>query len=66
MAEDQKVIIRNIRRDIHDEMKKAEKDKEISQDELKRGEGRLQKATDIFVAQVDEGIEVKEAELKQI
>lgn len=66
MAEDQKVIIRNIRRDIHDEMKKAEKDKEISQDELKRGEGRLQKATDIFVAQVDEVIEVKEAELKQI
>jgi ribosome recycling factor len=66
LAEDQKVIIRNIRRDIHDYMKNSEKNKEISQDELKKGEVRLQKLTDTYVAHVDQVTENKEAELKQI
>jgi ribosome recycling factor len=66
MAEEQKVIIRNIRRDIHEDVKKMEKDKEISQDELKRGETKLQKLTDAYVAQIDQVLLAKETELKQV
>jgi ribosome recycling factor len=66
MTEDQKIIIRNIRREAHDDMKKMEKDKEISQDDLKRGETRLQKLTDAYILQVDQAAHAKEIELKQV
>jgi len=66
MAEEQKVIIRNIRRDAHEDMKKAEKEKEISQDELKRGEAKLQKLTDVHILLVDQAVQGKETELKQV
>ncbi len=65
MAEEQKVIVRNIRRDAHEDMKRMEKDKEISQDDLKRGEVKLQKITDGYVALADQVAEAKETELKQ-
>jgi ribosome recycling factor len=66
MAEDQKIIIRNLRRDSHEDMKKMEKDKEISQDDLKRGEVKLQKVTDSYIAMTDQVAEAKEVELKQV
>ena len=66
MAEEQKIIIRNIRRDAHEDMKKMEKEKEISQDDLKRGEVKLQKLTDTYVMQVDVTVQGKETELKQV
>ncbi len=66
MAEEQKVIIRNIRRDAHEDIKKMEKEKEISQDDLKRGEAKLQKLTDAYVLQVDQVAQSKETELKQV
>ncbi len=66
MTEEQKVIIRNIRRDAHEDLKKMEKDKEISQDDLKRGETRLQKLTDTYVALADQVALAKETELKQV
>jgi ribosome recycling factor len=66
MAEDQKIAIRNIRRDAIDELKKLEKSKEISQDDLKRGEVKMQKLTDSFINILD-GLENSKAiELKQV
>ena len=66
MAEDQKIAIRNIRRDAIEDIKKLEKNKEISQDDLKRGEGKLQKLTDSFVGMIDGLESTKATELKQV
>lgn len=64
--EEEKIVIRNIRRDSHEELKKQEKDKEISQDELKRGEVKLQKLTDAYILLADQTGAAKETELKQV
>ena len=66
MAEDQKVILRNHRRDALDAIKKMEKDKEISQDDMKRGEAKLQKMVDAYVANIDQLTAAKETELRQV
>jgi ribosome recycling factor len=65
-AEDTKVAIRNIRRDIVDKIKKLEKDKKISEDEMFRSEEDIQKVTDNFIAKVDEALKKKEREIKEI
>src|SRR5262249_44994327 len=52
--EESRVAIRNLRRDALESLRKEEKEKTISEDDLKRGQERLQKLTDQFVAQVDE------------
>ena len=64
--EEEKIVIRNIRRDALEELKKQEKDKEISQDELKRGEVKMQKITDAFILLADQVGQAKETELKQV
>jgi ribosome recycling factor len=64
--EDARVAIRNIRRAIHDDLREFEKEKMISEDELKRGEADLQKLTDKYVEKVDEAGARKEAEIKEI
>jgi ribosome recycling factor len=66
MLEEQKIVVRNIRRDALEDLKKQEKAKEISQDDLKRGETRLQKLTDTFVGMIDGVGTAKETELKQV
>ncbi|MCL2707381.1 MAG: ribosome recycling factor [Dehalococcoidia bacterium] len=66
MAEEQKVAIRNIRRDAIEDIKKLEKNKEISQDSLKRGEIKLQKLTDSYTGMIDSMESTKAAELKQV
>jgi ribosome recycling factor len=66
LLEEQKIIIRNLRRDALDDMKKQEKNKEISQDDLKRGEAKLQKITDAFIILADDTAQMKETELKQV
>ena len=55
-AEDSKVSIRSVRREGIDEAKKAQKDSEITEDELKSAEDQIQKLTDKKVAQIDEMI----------
>lgn len=62
-AEGAKVAIRNVRRDANQAVKELEKSKQISSDELKRGEAEIQKLTDQFVAKVDEVAAAKEKEL---
>ena len=65
-AEESRVTIRNIRREGHDEIRKAEKDKQISEDELKRATERLQKLTDGYIGQVDEMARRKEHEVLEV
>ena len=62
-VEEARVAVRNVRRDIHDHLRKLEHDHSISQDDLKRSETELQKLTDEQVAQVDEIGEEKEQEV---
>ncbi|MFA7627542.1 MAG: ribosome recycling factor [Candidatus Kapaibacterium sp.] len=62
-AEEAKVAIRNVRRDLIDELKKEEKAKIINEDDRKRGEEEIQKITDEFVKQTDQILDKKEKEL---
>jgi ribosome recycling factor len=63
IAEEGKIAIRNIRRDQMEALKKSEKNKEITEDERKKGEDQLQKVTDEYVAKVDKTVIEKEKEL---
>jgi len=65
-AEQQKVAVRNVRRDAMDDLKKAEKDSVINQDEQKRMETEIQKFTDEAVKRVDEALKTKEQEIMQV
>jgi ribosome recycling factor len=65
-AEQQKVAVRNVRRDAMDDLKKAQKDGAITEDELKRMEGDVQKLTDEAVKRVDETLKTKEQEIMQV
>jgi ribosome recycling factor len=65
-AEQQKIAVRNVRRDAIDDAKKAEKDAVISQDDLKRFETEVQKITDEAVKRVDDTLKTKEQEIMQV
>jgi ribosome recycling factor len=65
-AEQQKVAVRNVRRDAMDDLRKAEKDAVINQDEQKRLEAEVQKLTDEAVKRVDEALKTKEQEIMQV
>ena len=65
-TEQGRVAIRNVRRDAIDGFKKLEKSKEITEDEVKGNESKVQKLTDQFVAQADDLGKKKEAELMQV
>ena len=65
-AEQQKIAIRNVRRDANDDLKKAEKDSAITQDEQRRMESEVQKFTDEAIKRVDEALKTKEQEIMQI
>jgi ribosome recycling factor len=65
-GEGAKVSIRNIRRDANDALKKLIKDKEISEDDERRAQDEIQKATDKAVAEVDKMLQVKEADLMAV
>ena len=66
MAENSKIAIRNIRRIFNDELKKLEKNKEITEDELRKSLDDVQKITDNFIKKTDEVSEKKEKEIKEI
>ncbi|GAA2184532.1 ribosome recycling factor [Brooklawnia cerclae] len=65
-AEDARVAVRNTRRHAIDSVKKAEKDKEISEDDAKRAEKRLDDETKKSVEAIDELLKAKEAELMAV
>ena len=66
MGEDCKVAVRNIRRDAMDQVKKQEKNSEITEDDRKDLEAKLQKATDKFIKLIDEESEKKTKEIMTI
>ncbi|WP_245589901.1 ribosome recycling factor [Caldanaerobius polysaccharolyticus] len=66
IAETSRVAIRNVRREAIDQVKKMEKNKEISEDEMKKGQDEVQKLTDKYIKQVDEICAKKEAEIMEI
>lgn len=65
-AEEARVAVRNIRRDVNDHFKRQERDHEISEDELRRLEAEVQKVTDAHIAQIDELLKRKEAEILEV
>ena len=65
-AEDAKVAIRNIRRDAVDGVKKLEKDKQITEDDLKRSEKEIQDHTNSHIAKIDEVLAHKEKEVMEV
>ncbi|MBQ4568116.1 MAG: ribosome recycling factor [Desulfovibrio sp.] len=65
-GEEAKVAVRNVRRDANDSLKKLEKDKAITEDDLKRSVDDVQKLTDRFVAEVDKKCTAKEKEIMEI
>ena len=65
-AEDGRVAVRNIRRNALEEFREMERNKDISQDDLKRAQEQLQQLTDKFVAEVDKAAKAKEAELLEV
>ncbi|MBB5190041.1 ribosome recycling factor [Silvimonas terrae] len=62
-AEGARVSTRNIRRDANNDLKNLLKDKEISEDEERRGQEEVQKLTDKYIAEVDKALAEKEKEL---
>jgi len=66
MGEEFRVAVRNERHDALDKLKKAEKAKEITQDDIKGLESRVQKITDSYVKQVDDQVAAKEKEIVTI
>ena len=65
-AEKGRVSVRNVRRDANGDLKELQKEKEITEDDLRRGEDQIQKLTDKFIAEVDKLLEAKEADLMEI
>ena len=65
-AEGARVAVRNIRRDANDQLKKALKDKTISEDDERRAQDDVQKLTDKYIAEVDKALAAKEAELMAV
>lgn len=66
MAEESRVAVRNVRRDVLNELKRAEKDGEVSKNDLGRAQDEVQKLTDAEVKTVDEMLARKEAEIMEV
>lgn len=65
-AEEAKIAVRNIRRDGNDELKKLEKNGDITEDEQRRYSEEVQKVTDEFIAKIDDMTKEKEKEILEI
>ncbi|MEE4659744.1 MAG: ribosome recycling factor [Halieaceae bacterium] len=65
-AESARVSVRNARRDAMAMLKELEKEKDISEDEERRGQDEVQKLTDRYVADIEKALEEKEADLLEI
>jgi ribosome recycling factor len=64
--EECRIAVRNIRRDVHNDMREFEKEKLISEDDLKRGEEELQKVTDHFIEEINKHGLHKEQEIMEV
>ena len=66
MAEDAKISVRNARRDANENLKMLEKEKEITEDDLKRSEKDVQQLTDEYIETIDKVVHQKEQEVMEI
>ncbi|AEG60133.1 ribosome recycling factor [Desulforamulus ruminis] len=64
-AEEGRVAIRNVRRDINDTLKSKQKEG-VPEDEVKRGQDDMQKLTDKYIKEIDEMVKTKEQEIMQV
>ena len=65
-AENSRVSVRNVRRDMLNDVKELAKEKEISEDEERRASDDIQKLTDKYIASIDSKLEAKEKELMEV
>lgn len=65
-AEEGRVAIRNVRRDVNEQLKAQQKDGKMSEDELKRSQDEVQKLTDRFIKEIDSLLAAKEQEIMQV
>jgi ribosome recycling factor len=65
-AEEARVAVRNVRRDVHNDLREFEREKVISEDDLARGEDSLQKLTDKLIEAIGESSKKKEAEVLEV
>jgi ribosome recycling factor len=66
LAEDGRIAVRNVRRDVIGKFKDLRKDGDLSEDDERRAEADLQKVTDAAVAQIDAALKGKEAEIMEV
>ena len=66
LTEEVRVHIRNIRRDVLEDIKKAQKDSTLAEDDAKKAHDEIQKLTDSYMAKVDDLLKKKEAEITEI
>jgi len=66
VAEEGKVAVRNVRRDANEQLKKAEKDKKVSEDEQHKGTEIVQKLTDKYIKDIDTLVAAKEKEIMSV
>ena len=66
LSEDGRVAIRNVRRDLIQKLKNAEKNSEIREDEFYRGQDEIQKMTDDYIKEIDEMVKHKEKEIMEV
>jgi ribosome recycling factor len=66
LAEDGRIGIRNIRRDANDQIKSAEKEHELSEDNSKRATSNVQEMTDKYIKEIDEAVVAKEKDIMEV
>ncbi len=64
--EEARIAVRNIRRDLHNDMRDYEKEKLITEDDLERGEEDLQKLTDKYIEEINKHGQTKEKEIMEV
>lgn len=65
-AETARISVRNARRDANNTIKELLRDKEVTEDEARSGEDQIQKLTDKYIAEIDDHLETKEADLLKV
>jgi ribosome recycling factor len=66
LTEEARVAVRNVRRDANDEVKTRQKDEGLSEDDIRREQGEVQKLTDQYIAKIEELMKHKEAEIMEV
>lgn len=65
-AEESRIAIRNIRRNINEDIKNLEKEQHISEDEVKKNQNEIQKITDLYIKKIEEILQHKEKEIMEV